>query len=156
MRRQPDWRLSSRAPANCLYVDCSAAGIPGKPATPIFEGNRIALQWVRTCQPAFSAAFIAYVESAFDDEAEKNRICVPISPPTVPEDWLRMLKLDLVNRQTWSQYPQLSEWIAAARLSPLKLDRANLEGDVEASAHIGRYLSKVKGAQERLNELVPA
>ena len=143
------------APPNCLYVDCSAAGIPGKPPTPVFEGNRITPQWVRTCQPAFSAAFIAYVESAFDDEAEKNRICAPIAPPTVPEDWLRMLKLDLVNRQTWSQYPQLGEWIAAARLSPLKLDRASLEGDAEAAAHIGRYFSNVKGAQARLSELLP-
>ena len=92
---------------------------------------------------------------AIDDEAEKNRICVPISPPTVPEDWLRNLKLDLVNRQTWNQYRQLGDWIAASRLSPLKLDRARLEGDAEAAAHIGRYSSNVKGAQARLSELLP-
>ena len=39
-----------------LYIDCSASGIPSRPTLPIFEDDRITLQWVRTCQPAFSAA----------------------------------------------------------------------------------------------------
>jgi hypothetical protein len=37
-----------------LHIDCSAAGIPTHPSTPVFDGDRITLQWVRTCQPAFS------------------------------------------------------------------------------------------------------
>ena len=67
-----------------LHVDCSAAGIPTLPSRPMFEGDRITLQWVRTCQPAFSAAFIGFVESTFEDDEAKNRICTPIVPPTVP------------------------------------------------------------------------
>ena len=58
-----------------LHIDCSAAGIPTHPSTPIFDGDRITLQWVRTCQPAFSAALIGFVEASFSDDAVKNRIC---------------------------------------------------------------------------------
>ena len=81
--------------ADTLHVDCSAAGIPTQPSTPVFDGDRITLQWVRTCQPTFSAAFIGHVESTFADDAVKNRICTPIVPPTVPLDWLRMLQVEL-------------------------------------------------------------
>lgn len=57
----------------CLHVDCSAAGIPSHPSTPVFDGDRITLQWVRTCQPTFSAAFIGFVESTFTDEETKRK-----------------------------------------------------------------------------------
>lgn len=138
-----------------LYIDCSAAGIPGRPSTPVFDGDRITLQWVRTCQPTFSAAFIGHVESTFEDEVEKNRICAPISPPTVPRDWLRVLRQDLANRWTWNEYPQLQDWLAASRLDPFaKFARTRMGVDVEATAHIQRYLQHVARAQAKLDELL--
>jgi hypothetical protein len=33
---------------------------------------------VRTCQPTFSAAFVAHIEATFHDEAEKNGLCAPV------------------------------------------------------------------------------
>jgi len=149
-------RGSVPAPANCLYVDCSAAGIPAKPSTAIFDGDRITLQWVRTCQPTLSAAFIAYVESAFDDEVEKNALCVPISPPEVPEDWLRMFQLDVAARQVWRQHPQLNEWLDTSRLNPLKLSGDRLRANPEAAQQIGRYLAQLQPAMAKLTELLPA
>ena len=88
-----------------LHVDCSAVGFPPRPSTTIFDGDRITLQMVRTCQPTFSAAFIGFVESTFSDDAEKNRICTPIAPPNVPLDWLRMMRTELVNRDLWIEVP---------------------------------------------------
>src|SRR4029453_9880842 len=41
-----------------LHVDCSAAGFPPRASTTVFDGDRITLQMVRTCQPTFSASFI--------------------------------------------------------------------------------------------------
>ena len=67
-----------------LHIDCSAAGIPTLPSRPVFEGNRITLQWVRLCQPVFSAALIGHVEAAYEDESEKNRICRPIPAKRSP------------------------------------------------------------------------
>ena len=65
---------------------------PRHPSKPVFDGDRITLQWVRTCQPTFSAALIGFVESTFADDDVKNRICTPIAPPSVPLDWLRMMQ----------------------------------------------------------------
>jgi len=64
-----------------LHIDCSAAGVPARPTKPIFEGDRITLQWVRLSQPTFSWSLIGHVEATYQDDAEKNRICTPIPPP---------------------------------------------------------------------------
>jgi hypothetical protein len=140
-----------------LHVDCSAAGIPTHPSTPIFAGDRITLQWVRTCQPAFSAALIGYVESTFADEADKNRACTPIVPPTVPLDWLRMLRVELANRSAWTEYPQIDEWLAQSRLDMFtKVARKHLGVDVEATQHVQRYLQHLPLAQANLEQLLAA
>lgn len=145
------------AQPNAVYIDCSAAGIPEKPSTPVFAGNRITLQWVRTCQPAFSAALIGHIEANYDDEAEKNRICAPISPPAVPHDWLRMFQQELTNRFLWTQYPELEAWITECRLDPFRKQvQASLPGDEAAAAALGRYAANVGPAAARLAELLSA
>jgi len=139
----------------CLHVDCSAAGIPTHPSTPVFAADRITLQWVRTCQPTFSAALIGFVESTFTDDAVKNHICTPIVPPTVPRDWLRMLRVELDNRLCWSGYPEIDDWLATSRLDPFTgLARTRLGVDVEATEHIQRYLTHVGPATAQLDQLL--
>jgi hypothetical protein len=138
-----------------LHIDCSAAGIPTHPATAVFDGDRITPQWVRTCQPAFSAAFIGFVEATFTDEDEKNRLCNPIVPPTVPLDWLRMLQVELANRGTWSAYPEIDKWVAESRLDPFaKTARTQLGVDPEATEHLGRYLLNAENAASKLEQLL--
>jgi hypothetical protein len=140
-----------------LHVDCSAAGIPTRPSTPIFAGDRITLQWVRTCQPAFSAALIGFVEATFTDEAEKNRVCTPIVPPTVPRHWLEMFRVELANRATWTEHPEIDDWMARSRLDMFtKVARARVGTDVEATQHLQRYLELLPVAQARLDELLDA
>ena len=138
-----------------LHIDCSAAGIPTHPSTPVFDGDRITLQWVRTCQPAFSAALIGFVESTFDDEDVKNRICTPVVPPTVPLDWLRMYRVELANRRTWGEYPQIGEWMVSSRLDVFtRTAMSRLGVDVEATEHFGRYVGHMDRALDRLDELL--
>jgi hypothetical protein len=138
-----------------LHIDCSAAGIPTHPSTPVFDGERITLQWVRTCQPAFSAAFIGFVESTFDDDDVKNRLCRPIVPPTVPRDWLRVLQVELTNRLTWTEHLEIDEWMASSRLDPFtKLARTQMGVDAEATEHLGRSIEHVTPAMAKLGDLV--
>jgi hypothetical protein len=140
-----------------LHVDCSAAGIPTVPSTTVFGGDRITLQWVRTCQPTFSAALIGFVEATFTDDEVKNRICTPIVPPTVPIDWLRMMRVELANRACWNAFPELGEWMAASRLDPFAgTARTRLGVDAEATEHVGRYLTHVGHATAKLDELLAA
>lgn len=79
------------ADPDTLYVDCSACGLgfgtgdTKLPPLPVFDGDRINLLMLRWCQPLFSAAVIAYVESHFHDPAEMNGLCavVPIDRKSV-------------------------------------------------------------------------
>lgn len=138
-----------------LHVDCSAAGIPSHPATPVFDGDRITIQWVRTCQPTFSAALIGFVEATFPDVDVKNEICRPIVPPTVPLDWVRMFRVELGNRACWGAHPELDEWMAGTRLDPFTgTARARLGVDVEAGVHLTRYLQNISPAMTKLDELL--
>jgi hypothetical protein len=138
-----------------LHIDCSAAGIPTHPSTVVFAGDQITIQWVRTCQPAFSAALIGFVESTFTDEELKNRICTPIVPPTVPLDWLRMYRIELTNRKCWAENPEINDWMDRSRLDIFtRTARSRLGIDFEATEHIGRYLTYVDQAADKLEQLL--
>jgi hypothetical protein len=101
-----------------LHIDCSASGIPARPSKPIFDGDRITLQWVRLLQPTFSWSLIGHVEATFANEAEKNRICTPIPPPDQPKDWVRMMAIELSNQLTWSRTAEIRDWQFRSRLDP--------------------------------------
>lgn len=140
-----------------LFVDCSAAGIPTRPSVPVFNDELITPQWVRLCQPTFSAAFAGHVEAAYDTDEEKNRLCTPIIPPTVPRDWVEMMSVELANRQTWSADPEITAWMANARLDGFtKLISERLGVDADATEQLGRYIQHVEAAREAVRDLLTA
>lgn len=140
-----------------LVVDCSAAGITTAPALPVFDGGRINLLVVRTCQPVFSAALIAYVESHITDEAEKNALCAVVPVPAEPADWIRMWAVSLANRQHWGKHPGLMEWVAHSRLDSMTaLVHAVKEGDADRQALLQRYKASAKQAAAQLPRLLAA
>jgi hypothetical protein len=141
--------------SDCLHIDCSATGIPARACRPIFDGDRITLQWVRLAQPTFSWSLIGHVEATFQDEAEKNRICTPIPPPDEPKDWLRMMAIELSNQLTWSKIPEIREWQTKSRLDPFTARIRSLKGtDVEPAAHLQRYGKYVGPAARKLPQLL--
>ena len=73
-----------------VHVNCSADGIPRNVPQPMFQGDRIRVQYVRICQPTFSGAFVAHVEATLSTDEEKNALCRPVPIPDQPSDWLRM------------------------------------------------------------------
>lgn len=99
-----------------LYLDCTADGAEKRPATPIFDSNRITLQSVRGCQQIFSAALIAHVEAAYRDDSQKNELCVPLPHPDTDVDWLRLAWADYSNQLRWFDDPDLMSWLSTARL----------------------------------------
>jgi NAD(P)-binding Rossmann-like domain len=109
--------------ADRLYVDCSASAVQFSKAldhTPVFTGNLITPQFVRTFQPTFSAALVAHIEAQSEahlatDEA-KNELCHVIPMPDKPLDWLRMHAVNLRNQYRWSKNKSIRAWIAKARL----------------------------------------
>lgn len=105
------------ADPDTLYVDCSAGAIQQPPNVPVFDGERINLLMVRTCQPLFSAALIAFVESHVEDPFEQNALCRVVPSPEHPIDWLRMWAVNLGNGGRWAQNQQLTAWLGQCRLN---------------------------------------
>ncbi len=106
----PDW----------LYVHCSAVPFQSKGPEPMFQRGRIAPQLVRNCQPMFSAALVAFVETLADkeglDDAALNRLCQVVPLPERPVDWARMQAVVMLNQYNWSQHAGIRAWMEASRL----------------------------------------
>lgn len=58
---------------NTMHVDCSARAVPVTETYQVFQNDKIVVQTVRSYQPVFSAAFIAHIEAAYDDDKLKKR-----------------------------------------------------------------------------------
>jgi NAD(P)-binding Rossmann-like domain len=100
-----------------VYVDCTGDGIRRAPVRAIFEPNRITLQQVRTCQPTFNAALIAFVESVRDNDAEKNRLCPPHLYPDAALGWLSVTSIGQRTEALWFDQPDLMAWLERSRLN---------------------------------------
>jgi hypothetical protein len=105
------------ADPDTLVVDCSASAIQPLPGLPVFDGDRINLFMVRFCQPLFSAAVIAFVESHVDGDDARNALCGVVPSPEVPHDWLRMWAATLANGARWRAHPALNAWLMKCRLN---------------------------------------
>lgn len=144
---------------SALYVDCTADGAEKRPATPIFDGAGITLQSVRGCQQVFSAALVAHVEAAYPDDAVKNELCDPLPHPDTDLDWLRITRAYYRNQLRWLDDPELTAWLAAARLDVF----GRLVGDSLAPASakprvrervMGMAKSALAAAAAKLDELM--
>jgi NAD(P)-binding Rossmann-like domain len=130
-----------------LYIDCTADGAEKRPATAIFDTDRITLQSVRGCQQVFSAALVAHVEAAYPDDTVKNRLCVPLPHPDTDLDWLRVALADYGNQLRWLDDPELSAWLAASRLDVLGHLMGHLQAPASAKPRVrDRILGMAKSA----------
>ena len=139
------------ADPDTLYVDCSARALTPPPGIPVFDGDRINLLMVRFCQPLFSAALIAFVESHFNDPVEKNAFCAVVPTPDRPTDWLRMWATTLANQARWQRNERVRNWLAQCRLNNAVAmmrgakpnDEVKLERFKEAAAKAGAAAAKL-------------
>ena len=140
-----------------LYVDCSASAIARRPIVPVFNGDTITPQFVRTVQPTFSAALTAHVETHYDDEMEKNRLCTPVPLPDEPIDWLKMLAVNMGNQQRWAKDRALQTWIMQSRLDGFTaLARSVKPTDTEKMSLLQRYGQSAAPAAANLQRLLAA
>lgn len=102
--------------ANTYHIDCSARAVPVTDTFPVFDGNTITVQTVRSYQPVFSAAFIAHIEANYDDEVIKNELCTVVPLPNHDTDWLLGAAAQMQNQYRWSQEPGLRDWLINNRL----------------------------------------
>lgn len=139
-----------------IHVNCSADGIPRLPEQPIFQGDCIKVQYVRPCQPTFSAAFIAHVEATLSTDDEKNALCRPIPIPDEPIDWLRMQLTSAQNTHAWTKSPEIQKWLYGARLDgyAAMFARARSEATPENMAIVERYSQALKPGLAQMGKLL--
>ncbi len=143
--------------AGTLHIDCTADGLARKPATPVFAGERMNLQSVRTCQQVFSAAFIGHVEAAYCDDETKNRLCSPVPHPDSDLDWLRDVIADGQNALRWSEDESLRAWLRGSRLDVLQhLGRSSPAATRESAESLRQLRAGLAAQQEKLSILLGA
>jgi hypothetical protein len=135
-----------------VHVDCSAAGLRVAPGRPIFEGDRITLQQVRTCQPTFNAALVAFVECARGDDTEKNRLCPPNPYPDSALDWITATRISTGAETLWLGEPDVGAWLEASRLNAARGIRDHL-AEPKVQAALARYAANTEPAIANLEEL---
>lgn len=142
---------------SALYIDCSASGIPSIPEMQVFDGGRINLLMVSSCQPVFSAALIAYVESHLADQAQMNAFCMMVPVPRVPTDWIRIWAVYLGNQQRWKEHEGLARWLKQSRLYFLTTVVSGLQAtDTEKLALLQRLSAIREQARASLPRLLAA
>ena len=102
-----------------LHIDCSASGTVFPPVKPIFAGSMINLQMVQSPQTTYSGSILASLEIAFpNDDDKKNQICNPIPMFQDKEDWVKFMKISVINGDKIGKTLGIS-WMRSKRLCPL-------------------------------------
>lgn len=140
---------------DCLYVDCTARGVPNRPGVPIFTHDRITMQYtVYGGLPTYSAALIAFIELVGGDDDHRNAICAPLPVTGDLIDIPRNLMTDLRVREAWFGDDRIRAWMDRARLNPTAGAASVEPGDLEKGALLGRLLAAMGPARSNLERIV--
>lgn len=141
--------------ADELHIDCSARAITNEEIKPVFSGKLITPQTVRSYQPVFSAAFIAHIEAAYDNEEQKNQFCGVVPLPNHDIDWLRMMSAFMMNQYVWGQDKNIAKWLLGNRLDGFStLIRGVQDDDAPKQAILKRMKENAVPAVQKLQELL--
>ncbi|MEC7916285.1 MAG: NAD(P)-binding protein [Actinomycetota bacterium] len=138
--------------SDTVHVDCTADGLANRPVRPIFAPGHLTLQTVRTCQQVFSAAFIAHVEAAYDDDETKNDICKVVPHPNDTLDWVRTTMDNALNSIRWNSDPDLKEWLSHARLDGFSRAKRDKVRDPSQKELVERIMEATPVALGKLDQ----
>ena len=140
---------------NTMHIDCSASAVPVTETYPVFNGDTVIVQTVRSYQPVFSAAFIAHIEANYDDEAVKNELCSVVPLPNHDTDWLRGMAAQMQNQYRWSQEPGIRDWLISNRLDGFTaLVQPSDDATPEQTQMLLRMKEAVPAAAENMQKLM--
>jgi hypothetical protein len=103
----------------------------------------------------FSAALIGFVEATRDDDREKNRLCPSIDSFGRAVDFAPAFLKSQQARVTWFADPDVRDWLAATRLTPLHKASEHLT-EPAALAALGRMIANTGPAIENLERILAA
>jgi len=146
------------AAPDTLYVDCTATAVNfGAKAGPVFDGDRITLQSVRSPLLPFSASIIAFVEANYPDDETKNNFTKPVVLSDTPYEWMKSTLGNMMNQHAWSQEPRLDQWIANCRLNAIAQTARDADrSDPEKMKILGKLREFSPLAAANLQKLIVA
>jgi hypothetical protein len=106
--------------AGRVYVDCTAAGVRPTKLRPIFEPDRIILQYVTVGIVPWSAATTGVVEASRDTDAQKNALCPPLVFTGNSSDLLTLAHSSITGMMARGSEPDLAAWSERCRLNPAR------------------------------------
>ena len=136
-----------------VYVDCTAAGLRPAPARPVYEPDRISLQYVTIGIAPWSAATVGAVEVRRDDDEEKNRLCPPLVFSGDVGDLLTLTLPGVTGLMARAAEPDLVEWNEACRLNPARGAATRTEDQQVQSAFM-RIMTSMGPALANLGQRV--
>lgn len=132
-----------------VYVDCTARGVRSTMRRPVFAGDSVSLEHVTIGITPYSAATLAAVEVMREDEADKNRLCPPLTWSGRTSDLLSLAHAGMTGLMARTAEPDLGTWIESCRLNPAAGAMAKA-GDPEISAALTALVSSIGAALENL------
>jgi hypothetical protein len=125
-----------------VYVDCTAAGVRQTAPMPIFDGDRIVLQYVTIGIVPWSMATIGMVEASREDDAEKNRLCPPVTFRADAANIVPTAYAGITGLLARGMEPDIGAWNEGCRLNPAAGAMSRLDNPdvLSALGAIGEHL----------------
>jgi hypothetical protein len=137
-----------------LYVDCTASAISHRPTEPVFQEGRIVIQLLRVPLVVLSAALTAYLEAHGGDDANRNRLSVPVPFPRDLAGYARATQMGMINQHNWSQEKALRQWMRQSRLDAFgKLVAGVDKSDAAKQAVLARLRNNAMAAMGNMQRL---
>jgi hypothetical protein len=126
-----------------MYIDCTASGAVPCPVQPVFQGDRIILQYVLSPRTSLSAAMIAFVEAHKYDDEIKNALCEPVSMGDTVADYVPLILGNMANQQRQSHDSDSRAWLRKSRLDGFSGLMAAVDHDDAAKLALVQRIRKV-------------
>jgi cation diffusion facilitator CzcD-associated flavoprotein CzcO len=139
---------------NRVYVDCTAPGVRPTIPRPVFEGNRITLQYVTIGIVPWSAAILGVVEAGDGDDEAKNRLCPPVVFTGEAADILHIAHRGMIGLMARAREPRLNAWTEGSRLNPARGAADHLD-DPRVPAAFTSIATHIGDAMTNLERLAP-
>jgi len=140
-----------RIPAGTLVVHCAAEGLKYPGLRRIWTPEAITPQPVRVGFPCFGAALTGYVEATRDDDADKNRVCLPSPYSNTPADWALMQTIGGDASLAMARESDLRAWANTTSLNPTRIPPDRMDDPAVRSA-AARLREHIGAGRTRLAE----
>jgi NAD(P)-binding Rossmann-like domain len=135
-----------------VYVDCTAAGVPAAAPRPVFEPGRITIQYLFTGFLPWSAASIAFVESAGLPVDEQNRLCPPVVFSGNAADLAQFAHAAMTGQVARTRHEAVGAWSTATRLNPARGALDHMD-DADVAESLAYLIEHTRAALENLERV---